>query len=567
MKHPKANQMLVQASLITASALMLTVIQVPVSIFFSAWVAYVPFVLASSPHSRKLPLFIAAYVISLVYWLGNLYWLVPVTIPGWLTFCAYTALLWPLLTLAIRFCRTKNIPLTIAVPVLIVGAEQLQGFLLGGFFWRHLSHSQFQNIPLIQIADIFGAAGVSFLVAMVNGLFAEWIIAVKEKQLIKKALIVKNLTVAAVLAASVLYGRWRINQSADALEAGPLVASVQTNVPQSVKESSLEFEKTFNEMLTYSDQSMKAGAELVVWPETMVTAHLDPVLLLALESDHNYRYLDQTIREAARNKAYILVGAYGAKFDELNLEIAERYNSAFLYTPEGIQAGSYNKIHLVPFGEVVPFKKSIPWLYDLLMTFTPYDYDYSLNYGTQYTIFNMKSTTNRNLRDYKFGVMICYEDAVPYIARKFVLDKNGKKRIHWLVNISNDGWFVRYDGKNITPSAELSQHAAVCVFRAVENRLPIIRSVNTGISCIIDSFGRINNGFLAGNLPKKALERTACQGWFVDRVHIDKRTTFFSRTGQWLGGTCSICLVVLVIGAFKKPRTVQTKHRNEKNKK
>jgi apolipoprotein N-acyltransferase len=200
------------------------------------------------------------------------------------------------------------------------------------------------------------------------------------------------------------------------------------------------------------------------------------------------------------------------------------------------------------------------------MKFTPYDYDYTLNYGTQYTIFEIFNPKNQSYPYYKFAVMICYEDIVPYIARNFTLDKDGQKRIHWLVNISNDGWFVRYDGDNVTASTELTQHTAVCVFRAIENRVPVIRSVNTGISCIIDSLGRIKNGFLAGNLPKIALERTACQGWFVDNVSIDKRITIFSRTGEWLDFCCAVFFILVAALALKKTKTAKKELENEKPK-
>ncbi|MHC4187554.1 MAG: apolipoprotein N-acyltransferase, partial [Planctomycetota bacterium] len=441
MKEPKAKNILILCSLLITSALMLTVIQAPASFYFLAWIAYVPFILACSPNNKKLSLFIIEYVISLFYWLGHLYWLQPVTTAGWVAFCAYTALLWPLLGFSIRFCRIKNIPLTLAVPILIVGAERLQGLFLGGFFWRHLSHSQFQNIPLIQIADIFGAAGVSFLIAMVNGLLAEWVLAIKEGTFFKINVVAKNLIVSIVLFTAVLYGQWRINQSSQFIESGPLVASIQTNVPQSVKQSNQESENIFLNMQKHSRKSIAVGADLLIWPETMVLANLDPRLLLLLEPTHEYRIFDQYIRDLARKNTYLLVGAYGGKINEITFEMKERYNSAFLYTPEGTQVGKYyNKIHLVPFGEVVPFKKSIPWLYSLLMKFTPYDYDYTLNYGTQYTIFEITSSKNQSSQNYNFAVMICYEDVVPYIARNFTLDENGQKRLHWLVNISNDGW-------------------------------------------------------------------------------------------------------------------------------
>ncbi|MFC1737516.1 apolipoprotein N-acyltransferase [Planctomycetota bacterium] len=540
-----------------ASAAMLTVIQPPISFFFLAWVAFVPFILACSPEVKRSHLLLITYIISLFYWLGNLYWIAPVTTAGWLAFCIYTALLWPMLALSLQFCRIKNIPLFIAVPLLIVGAERLQGLFLGGFFWRHLSHSQYQHITLIQIADIFGAGGLSFLIAMVNGLAAELIIALREKKIFKPNYLAKSALVIAALIATIFYGRWRISQSEQFIEDGPLVASLQSNVPQSVKQSAQNSEEIFNNLLQQSKQAAEASAQLIVWPETMVQAMLDENIWQYLKSPEQDKNLNETLCQHAKNNAFVLVGAYGAGIiqdTKYDLSLA-RYNSAFLYNPDGQKDNKrYNKIHLVPFGEVVPFKKSFPRLYNLLMKFTPYDYDYSLNYGSEYTVFEMPAAKERPQQRYRFGVMICYEDAVPYIARNFAIDENGQKRLDWLVNISNDGWFVRFDNQKALPTTELSQHAAVCVFRAVENRLAVLRSVNTGISCLIDTFGRIKNGFFAGNLPKKAMERTACQGWFVDKIPIDKRITFYSKTGQWLDFCCALLLVLATIAAIKKPK-------------
>ncbi|MHC4740206.1 MAG: hypothetical protein ACYS9Y_14955, partial [Planctomycetota bacterium] len=220
------------------SAVILTVIQAPFGLSFLAWFAWVPFILACSPEVKGRHIFIAAYLVSLFYWLGNLYWIAPVTLSGWIAFCLYTALLWPLLGLCVRFCRVKNLPLFVSVAVLVVGAERLQGLFLGGFFWRHLSHSQYANISLIQISDVFGAAGVSFVVAMVNGLTAELIISWREKQIVTRGNFLKVFLVCAVVAFTVLYGRWRIGQSGAFIESGPMVGAVQTNIPQSVKISS-----------------------------------------------------------------------------------------------------------------------------------------------------------------------------------------------------------------------------------------------------------------------------------------------------------------------------------------
>jgi apolipoprotein N-acyltransferase len=554
-----------------AGAAMLTVIQPPVSWSFLAWVALVPFILACSPIAKPWSLALIAYTVSLCYWLGNLYWVFPITIAGWFAFCAYTAVLWPMMALCLRYCRIKKIPLFLAAPVLFVAAERLQGFFLGGFFWRFLAHSQYNNTTIIQIADIFGAAGVSFLIAMVNGLIAELILDARYfKSIFKTANFIKTALVAITVIAAVIYGRWRINQSDQFITDGPLVASLQSNVPQSVKREALRgeaetaeqtSEMIFNELIQDSNAAVKAGAELVIWPETMVQATLNPEVLNIVGPNHPWKIFDQALRDHAKDKAFILVGAFGGMPDETKTELVERYNSAFLYTKNGQQYEKrYDKIHLVLFGEVLPFRKSCPLLFKLLMKFNPYGFDHSLEAGSNYTVFEM---TNEQGQDYKFSVMICYEATIPAIARRFTLDKQEHKRINWLVNISNDGWFVRFkpvpsassgqapseaEGKEKTqPSTELPQHAAICVFRAVENRLAVIRSVNTGISCLIDSLGRTKNGFSAGTLPKKAMQRKGMAGWFADKMPIDNRVTFFSKHGQWLDFCCTACFVLLII--------------------
>jgi len=579
-----------------ASAVMLTVIQAPISFSLLAWVSLVPFILACSPDAKPRRLALVSYVISLCYWLANLYWIVPVTIAGWIAFCLYTALLWPILALCLRYCRIKKIPLFLASAVLVVGIERMQGFFLGGFFWRFLAHSQYQNITLIQIADIFGTAGVSLLIAMVNGLIAELILDARcsmggslksegfgdglfhWKNIFKIGNLIKTAVVCSAVIATIIYGRWRISQEDQCIQPGPYVASLQSNVPQSVKRSFKSSEELFNELMEHSKASAQAGAELIVWPETMVQATLNPEVLRLLEPSHPWNVFDKALREHSKDTAFVLVGAYGGMpviRENLEIHLAKRYNSAFLYNIDGTKSPeSYNKIHLVPFGEVLPFRKSCLWLYNFLMKFTPYNYDYSLDAGSEYTVFEMAGQgqgpepsapaqdDEKETSVYKFGVMICYEDTVPAIARRFALDKQGTKRLDWLVNISNDGWFVRFKDEKVLPSAELAQHTAICAFRAVENRLAILRSVNTGISCLIDSSGGIRYGFLAGNLPPNTMARTGMPGWFLDRIMIDKRTAFFSKFGEWLGFCCEVCLILLIIvmlsARFIKTRKYKT---------
>ena len=363
----------------------------------------------------------------------------------------------------------------------------------------------------------------------------------------------KTAVVGAVVLTAVAYGRWRIVQEAECVAAGPKVALLQSNVPQSVKRTFESGEDLFNGLMEQSKAAIAAGADLVVWPETMVQAYLDPQVWRYLVDPNEDQAFDKALREHAEGKAHLLVGAYGAELEQNGQDRRlARYNSAYLYRPDGQRDPKrYDKIHLVPFGEVLPLRRPLDWFYKLLMKvkFIPYNFDYSLDYGSRYTVFEMAPGKDRQqlAPERRFGVMICYEDTVPEIARKFALDEQGAKRLDWLVNISNDGWFVRFKGDKVLPSTELPQHAAVCVFRAVENRLAVMRSVNTGISCVIDSSGRIRDGFLAGTLPKEAMARTGMSGWLMDTVPIDGRTTIFSRCGEWLDFSCELCVILLII--------------------
>jgi apolipoprotein N-acyltransferase len=591
------------------SAVLLTVIQPPFGAGFLAWVALVPFVLGClSPHlfapwldkqrlskssfagEFKSPLantnrcgdliaektwltILAAYIISLVYWLGNLYWLQPITFLGWFLFCVYIAVYWPILAVCLRYCVQRKIPIWFALPILIVGAEAFQGLCFRGFDWRYLGHSQYENITIIQIADIFGAAGVSFLVAMVNGLIADLIIHLREKQFSRPANLIGIFLTLLVAGATILYGRYRINQiyppgrTVDFLQSGPKIGVVQSNVPTTAGEETEPVEQTFLDMLVDSRNCLlSAEPALIIWPETMVEAVLDDSYLKLVAEDDNAKIFHNALVRHSNEGVYLLVGAFAGEAERVDdkIKLNTSYNSAFLYEPtsassvEPNQTGKlqhYNKIHLVPFGEYIPFKKELPFLGRYLMKLTPYDYDYSINAGDEYTIFKMKYAD----KTYRFGVMICYEDTVPKIARKLTLDNNNNKQIDWLVNISNDGWFVRQKKNKIEPSFELQQHMAICVFRAVENRVPIVRSVNTGISCFIDSLGRIHNGYIAGTVAKQASDRAGQKGWFADQVLIDKRVTFFSWCGQPLEISCGVCLIFAAFVSIYKNRKMDNR--------
>ncbi len=566
------------------SALLLSVIQVPVNQAFLAWVAMVPLALACHPEIRVRTLVLFAWLIGLAYWLANIYWIAPITLPGWMAMGVYVAALWPLLALGICRARMWNVPMALALPILVVGAERLQGFPLGGFYWRLLGHSQYANLTFIQISDLFGVAGVSFLVAAVNGVLADWslwwisnrrvcIAHQLDNGAIEKVCGVHPTRIAIGTVATVLavagtaaYGHWRIRQATEVVADGPLVAALQSNVPQSVKISHAASDELFAELLEMSQAAAAAGAELIAWPETMVQAYLQPELWRHFKDPNEDKVFHGALLAHARETAYLLVGAYGGEImtDPQGKLYIGQYNAAYLYRPDGTKdPNRYDKIHLVLFGEYIPFRRSFNWLYQQLKRFAPeeYNYDYSLERGRHYTIYEMTApvhsvepnvASQTSQSTYRFGTIICYEDAIPYVARNFALDKTGRKRVDWLVNISNDGWFVRFlnDPPRVIPSTELPQHAAICVFRAVENRLPILRSVNTGISCLIDSSGRIYNEPIAASdgFPAEAMQRTGMSGWFLDRMPIDSRVTFYSRHGQWLDTACAVAFVAVLVG-------------------
>ena len=190
---------------------------------------------------------------------------------------------------------------------------------------------------------------------------------------------------------------------------------MQSNVPQWIKTEALRgepdiAEKTsqelFDELMQKSQAGLQAGAELIIWPETMVQATLNEQVLIFLDPSSQPILFDKALSDHAKNNAYLLIGAYSGKVEFKNAEpfMAERYNSALLYKPDGKKYPKlYSKMHLVLFGEVLPFRKSSPLLFNLLMKFNPYGYDHSLDPGTEYTVFEMarphkNSTSARDSR-------------------------------------------------------------------------------------------------------------------------------------------------------------------------
>lgn len=543
------------------SAVLLTVIHPPLGMSFLAWVAWVPFILACRPDISARRLMICAYLAGLCFWFWNLHWLIIVTTPGYITFGFVQALYWPLLALSVRFVRQKRWPLFLAAPVIFVGAEAIQGWLFTGFSWYYLAHSQYEHLRLIQICDIFGTLGVSVLVAMGNGLLAALILSRINKYTPspRRYRIIQVVAFHILLLGTIFYSEKRLSETPQYQTDGPMLGSVQPNVPAWVKEEMDNGQEILDDLIADSEKCFDAGAAMVCWPETMVLAPMNPQYLALSVPDSDPPRYHKQIAEHTKDRGFVVFGAHTAAIDFQGGKptISDQYNSAFLYRPDGEPAPNiYHKIHLVPFGEYIPFR-NIQWVYRLFMFFNPYDYDYSLSAGTEYTAFEIEAGDQKH----RFGTLICYEDTDPTIARKMVLAENGTKKADFLVNISNDGWYVRFKDREVVPMAELEQRTAISVFRCVENRISIIRSVNTGISCLIEPTGKIRDGFKMGNLPQKAMTRQGVAGWFVDTIPLDSRITIFSRTGRWLdillGTGWSLILLLSIYGLWKNRRNAK----------
>lgn len=508
--------------------------------------------------------YLAAYLGGLTFFLIALNWIRvahPMMAMAWIGLSLMCALYWPLAIFLLRKIDRRWKPsLSITLPVVWVALEYFRahfptGFpvlkLIGcyqpvGFAWYYLGHAVHGFVPFIQIADITGVYGVSFAIASVNGAAAEWLLRLDfpRKWLLglppdtatrgwTRAFRASAIAVAAV-AITACYGFYSIIHPA--YEKGPRVAAIQADIPQD--EKTLDQGKVFRSY----DQLARTAApksDLVVWPETCF-----PSGWYGLRNGATWETAEADLQSIARKvpsrvkeimtaadgwKTPMLLGTSTYDWDGKK-EI--RGNSAVLIDREGIEAGRYDKIHLVPFGEYVPFRETLPFM----KKFTPYgDREYSCTPGGQFTRFPLMVGD----RQYTFGVVICYEDSDPTMCRPYVRKLLDAEPVDFLVNISNDGWFLGTE--------QHEQHLAVCRFRAIETRRSIVRAVNMGISAIIDPDGRVIA--LPGDDWRTSKR---IDGTVTDYVPISKSLSFYGRMGDWLPIECG--LAVFVMWYLSRPR-------------
>jgi apolipoprotein N-acyltransferase len=518
----------------------------PIELSFLAWVALVPWLLCMVfyPARRHLPI---SYIAGLAFSGITVWWILPITIPGYVSLCLYLACYWLLAAWMIhRLIGEHNVPAFVAVPVVWVGCEYLRTWVITSFPWFFLGHSQVKFLPMIQIADLVGAYGVSFVVAMVNGLAVDSIRLIYLRRGQMRRIGVGVSVTAGVFFGTLIYGYFRLGQ--DTIYSGPKLAVIQEDYPLTVEGDPQSYEM-FRDYLQFSRAAGEEHPAMIIWPETCVSWPVNPEFLNASpeqEPDQSKRdrlrrmqrssrdVLDILSEHATKAGAYLIVGSLSEEYSA-----SRRYNSAIILDPDGTIGGRYDKIHLVLFGEFVPFRYTWPRLYRFLNeNMTPYGrdgFEYSLTHGDINGVnrFELKSSG----RSYRYAIAICYEDTMAYLIRRFARPENGKKQIDFLVNISNDGWFNH--------SCELPQHLYICAFRAVENRIGIARSVNTGISGFINPNGEIEQVVTD---PAGRTYGEGVRGYCVQNIKLDTRTTVYSRLGDWFA---IMCFIISLAAAVK----------------
>lgn len=465
-----------------------------------AWVAFIPLLYALQ-HKTLAQAAGLGFLTGCTFFSGLLYWIYNVlTIYGHLPpvlsifflilLTAYLALYFALFAFVWRWLELKNILGQILwAPAFWVSLEFIRGILFSGFPWELLGYSQYQILPLIQITEITGVYGVSFLIWLVNILLYRFLNYVSKGE--RKYAAREILAVVLIISCCWLYGQnkiARVEQMA-AKQKNYKISLIQGNIRQDLKWERHFQEETLKIYTTLTWQAQKEKPDLVIWPETATPFFFQ----------NNFPFQSRLLDLARQMATPLLFGApaFSRQGNKINY-----FNSAFLISPPREILGRYDKIHLVPFGEYAPLAGLLGFTRDIIGAigdFTP-----------------GPGITNLALPWGKFGVLICYEIIFPDLTRQFAA-----QGAQFLVNITNDAWF----GRTSAPY----QHLSMATFRAVENRMPIARAANTGISAFITAEGRIEQ---SSNL----FTREVLSG----NIKINKGLTFYTQYGDIFAYLCLV---------------------------
>lgn len=544
-RFPRLSRRDVQVfGLSLTSALLLWAAFPPWGMWPLAWVAPIGWLLLirdETPLGRWG--YLAVWLGGCVMWLALLQGIRlphPALYAGWIALSGYLAV-YPLLFVGLGRSAVHNcrVSLVLAAPIVWVGLEYLRGHALTGFSMALLAHSQMSQTLLIQVADTFGAYAVSFLMMLTAACVVNTIpVRGKPSREGKKWNWQAAGLAVAVVCGMTAYGRFRLSESSPvAGQPSQAGRELQVALIQGSFDTFYEFNPERNQEIyeRYRELSRQAAGEnaeldLLIWPESVFTGDLAEILIeddidrLQPPADvdyppEEYRQLlqhfagvfAQKVRDNAgvlnasehRSKVHLLVGTDTQTF---TAEGSARYNSALMIDPAGEVAGRYYKMHRVMFGEYLPFGDTFPGIYD----WTPMPGGITAGRQPQALVVDGVHAVPS----------ICFESTVPHLIRQNVawLRRQGKSPA-LLVNLTNDGWFL---GSSI-----LDLHLACNVFRAVENRLPMLVAANTGISAAVSSDGRI----LARGprRDERVLHAT---------IPIRQRTSLYHQLGDWPSLVC-----------------------------
>lgn len=504
----------------------------PWNLWILGWVAPVPWLLVvrSARLTGRRP-YLALWLAGFVFWLLAVHWLRyphPATHLGWLALAAYLAWYLPVFVGLSRVgVHRLGLPIMLVAPVVWTGLELARSHVITGFMMAGLGHTQYRWIDLIQIADLAGAYAVSFLVMLVAACLARSV-PLEGSRLAWWP----GLVAVAAVAGTLAYGHFRTSENAG--RPGPRVALIQGMIAADWKQDAERSQRIFDQHYRLSEKAVaEAGRlDLIVWPETMYRRVLyrvsndyrslpeRPAASFEAANEVTRRELMLMTREL---KTPLLVGIDSAL---VRNEGISWFNSAVATDRDGALAGRYDKMHLVMFGEYIPFADSLPWIAGS----TP------IGDGMEAG----REPAGFRINDVIYVPNVCFESVIPQVIHRQVreLRRQGQEP-DVLVNLTNDAWF--------RGSSELEMHLVCGVFRAIECRKPFLAAANGGISASIDPCGRI-----VQESPR--LETDV----LVSQVTLDQRRSPYLALGDWPAGVCLLVCVALGLVGFaaavaKKP--------------
>jgi len=500
-------------ALAAASGALLAFSFPPTGVPALAWVALTPLLIALSRGSLMRAFFIGL-VTGTVYFVGTLYWISRVmSVYGGLQqatalvinalLVAYQAFFPAVFAVACRrLLSVVGRAAWLATPALWVTMELGRTVVLTGFPWLLLGYSQTPVTPIAQLASVLGVYGISGLIAAVNASLVYAVVPLPGLPRPRGTgrFVPLALACSAVLAVG-FWGERRV-AAADLTRAGEpvTVGLVQGNVEQGEKWNPSRASAIFGDYLRLTREAIGRGARFVLWPESST-----PFLF------EEERPAADQVRAIARDaQVSILVGS-----DQVERGASVQYfNSAFIVTPAGETAAVYRKMHLVPFGEFVPFKRLLFFAAPLVEAVS----DFSAGEET------VLLPVGRHLA----STAICYEVVYPDLVRQGVAQGS-----ELLTTITNDAWFGR--------TAAPYQHFAMASMRAIENGRYLVRAANTGISGIVDPYGRV--------LAQSAIYEPAV---VVGEARFLTERTIYTRTGDVFAYASAVATLGLLVGARRR---------------